>query len=34
LARYGVNHLVHVRGLQIDGVLAVWLEYQLGVRST
>ena len=33
-AHYGVNHLVHVRGRQIDGFIAVWIEYQFGARST
>ena len=34
LARYGVNDLVRVRVLRIDGFIAVWLEYQFGARST
>jgi fluoride ion exporter CrcB/FEX len=34
LVRYGVSHLVRVRGLPINGFIAVWLEYQFGARST
>jgi len=34
LARYGVSHLVLVRGLQIDGFTAVWPEDRFGARST
>jgi len=33
-ARCGVNDLVRVRGLRIDGFIAVWLEYQFGSRLT